>query len=95
MEWMLMPVKRYAEFSGRSRRKEYGCSPVRADRSGRSAYWRDHRHGRTAVLWPLTALFLLALLVPSISVSIRRLHDTDRRAGGCYSRSCRSSAGLS
>ena len=23
MEWMLMPLKRYAEFSGRSRRKEY------------------------------------------------------------------------
>lgn len=23
MEWMLMPYKRYAEFSGRSRRKEY------------------------------------------------------------------------
>ena len=23
MEWMLMPLKRYAQFSGRSRRKEY------------------------------------------------------------------------
>lgn len=23
MEWMIMPLKRYAEFSGRSRRKEY------------------------------------------------------------------------
>ena len=23
MEWMLMPLKRYAEFTGRSRRKEY------------------------------------------------------------------------
>ncbi len=23
MEWMLMPLKRYADFSGRSRRKEY------------------------------------------------------------------------
>ena len=23
MEWMLMPLRRYADFSGRSRRKEY------------------------------------------------------------------------
>ena len=23
MEWMIMPLKRYADFSGRSRRKEY------------------------------------------------------------------------
>ncbi len=23
MEWMLLPIKRYADFSGRSRRKEY------------------------------------------------------------------------
>ena len=23
MEWMILPLKRYAEFSGRSRRKEY------------------------------------------------------------------------
>ena len=23
MEWMIMPLKRFAEFSGRSRRKEY------------------------------------------------------------------------
>lgn len=23
LEWMLMPIKRYADFSGRSRRKEY------------------------------------------------------------------------
>lgn len=23
MEWMLMPYRRYADFSGRSRRKEY------------------------------------------------------------------------
>ncbi|HXD04198.1 MAG TPA: DUF805 domain-containing protein, partial [Novosphingobium sp.] len=23
MEWMLMPLRRYAEFSGRSRRKEF------------------------------------------------------------------------
>jgi uncharacterized membrane protein YhaH (DUF805 family) len=23
MDWMLMPLRRYAEFSGRSRRKEY------------------------------------------------------------------------
>ena len=26
MHWMLMPLRRYAEFSGRSRRKEYWIS---------------------------------------------------------------------
>lgn len=81
MEWMILPLKRYAEFSGRSRRKEYwmyflftiivgivlgGIDGILGLNAGL---------GRTGVLG---GLFSLATLIPSIAVAIRRLHDTDR-----------------
>jgi uncharacterized membrane protein YhaH (DUF805 family) len=82
MEWMLMPFKRYAEFSGRSRRKEYWMFALFniivvivlciiegiAGLSGMVA----------GAYGPLTAVYGLAIIVPSIAVGIRRLHDTDR-----------------
>ena len=82
MDWMLMPLRRYAEFSGRSQRKEYwmfvlfqiivvvvlGIVEGALGLTGMVA----------GVYGPLTALFLLAVLIPGIAVGIRRLHDTDR-----------------
>jgi len=81
MEWMLMPLKRYAEFSGRSRRKEYWMFVlfyvmvfvVLSILEGITGL-----RGTVGPYGPLTALFGLALIVPSIAVGIRRLHDTDR-----------------
>ena len=81
MEWMLMPLKRYAEFSGRTRRKEYwmfvlfyliafvALSIVEGVLG---------MAGSVGPYGPLTAIFLLAVIIPSIAVGIRRLHDTDR-----------------
>jgi uncharacterized membrane protein YhaH (DUF805 family) len=82
MDWMLMPLRRYAEFSGRSQRKEYwmfflfqiivvvvlGIIEGVLGLSGMVA----------GAYGPLTLLFWLAVLVPGIAVGIRRLHDTDR-----------------
>ena len=80
MEWMTMPLRRYAEFSGRSRRKEYwmftllliivnvvvGILELSLGLAGTMGYG------------PLSLVVLLAVIVPSIAVSVRRLHDTGR-----------------
>ena len=96
MEWMLLPFKRYAEFTGRSRRMEYwmftllnviivtvlmivalgaggAASLVQSDAADPSA--------GLAALFGGTGLLILiyglAVLIPSIAVTVRRLHDRD------------------
>ncbi|QLC21712.1 DUF805 domain-containing protein [Parasphingopyxis sp. CP4] len=97
MEFMLMPLRRYAEFSGRSRRMEYwmwavfqflisiviqilifavgggammatGGDPTAAMAAG----------GAIMVIFGLAIIISLAFIIPSIAVSVRRLHDTNR-----------------
>jgi uncharacterized membrane protein YhaH (DUF805 family) len=82
MEWMLLPIKRYTDFSGRSRRKEYwmfllgvvivaillGIIEGVLGLSGMVA----------GVYGPLTVIFLLGIIIPSIAVQIRRFHDQDK-----------------
>ncbi|MEP3227177.1 MAG: DUF805 domain-containing protein [Parasphingorhabdus sp.] len=82
MEWMLLPLKRYAEFNGRSRRKEYWMFFLFSFLVGLVATLLD-----VVVLGfsvedngPVNAVMSLALLVPSLAVGVRRLHDTDRSA---------------
>jgi len=82
MEWMLMPLRRYAEFSGRSRRKEYWMyflfvaivSLVLALLDKLLGLGGGSGSGRGL----LSAIFSLGTLVPSLAVGVRRLHDTDR-----------------
>lgn len=93
MEWMLMPLKRYAEFSGRSRRKEFWMFALlnvivyavimalifgMADPSSLEAAAAD---GGMSLLFGgfgiLLTIWWLAVFIPSIAVSIRRLHDRD------------------
>lgn len=86
MEWMLMPLKRYADFSGRSRRQEFWMFAllklivfgVLGVVAGVAAVgWL---HGETSgVLFfsvlTLIALLFLALMVPTWAVTARRFHD--------------------
>ena len=79
MEWMLMPLQRYADFQGRSRRMEYwmfflftfvtslilGVIDGLLGLQGASGYG------------VLGGLFSLATIIPSIAVGVRRMHDTD------------------
>lgn len=78
MQWYLQVLKNYAGFNGRARRKEYWMFTlinilvvlVLAILSG--------------VAKPLVFLVViydLAMIVPSLAVSFRRLHDTGRSAG--------------
>lgn len=98
MEWMTMPLKRYAEFSGRSRRKEYwmwtlfillayvaffivlmalGGSAYMGMISGSSS-GLGAAGGAALIIVGLFFIFLLAILIPALAVTVRRLHDTNR-----------------
>ena len=98
MEWMLMPLKRYADFSGRSRRMEFwmwqlfkfavvfgvmilmmilgGAALMGASDGGPHAVMAAG--GVVLILYLLLLLFGLAIIIPDIAVTVRRLHDTDR-----------------
>jgi len=82
MEWMLLPLKRYAEFSGRSRRKEYWMYALFLIIVGVVLGAIEGMLGLNqmigGVYGPLSALLGLGTLVPSIAVGVRRLHDTGR-----------------
>jgi uncharacterized membrane protein YhaH (DUF805 family) len=89
MNWMLMPLRRYAEFSGRSRRKEYWMfvllnlilSAISCTALAVTFLAGMSETAMMTVLTPIFALHGLAALVfviPGLAVTIRRLHDTDR-----------------
>lgn len=97
MEWMVLPLKRYADFSGRSRRREYWMfamlnvlvtlagvvliiaglpeGSIEADTNFAEA------PGELGVAsWlgmALLVIWYLAVVIPSIAVTVRRLHDRD------------------
>jgi uncharacterized membrane protein YhaH (DUF805 family) len=84
MEYMFMPLKRYADFSGRSRRKEYwmfflfvlivtvvltvATGTTETSGTGFSVESQS----------PIVLLWVLAILVPSLAVQVRRFHDQDK-----------------
>lgn len=92
MEWMLMPLRRYTEFSGRSHRKEYWMFSlmlmiVYSVLAGLmiSGGLINAMEGATdpelsPLFWlgaGLAVIVSLAIIVPSVAVTIRRLHDRD------------------
>lgn len=81
-DYMKLPLQRYADFSGRSRRMEYWMFFVLNFAVSFIASILDGILGMTGMVGgiygPLTLLSGLALLVPSIAVAVRRLHDQDK-----------------
>ena len=83
---MFEPLRKYATFTGRARRKEYWlfflfCLVVEivvGALTGGLSY--DVTTGALGPGFALYFLVCLALLIPSLAVSFRRLHDTDRSA---------------
>lgn len=75
MNWMLMPLHRYADFSGRSRRKEYWMFALAVIIAYAVAVGIDSMIGTGGILVGITAL---GLIVPSIAVAVRRFHDQDK-----------------
>ncbi len=75
MDWYLKVIKNYVGFSGRARRTEYWMfvlfNFIISAVLGILQYMAD-----MGTL--LTALYSLALFLPGLAVSFRRLHDTGR-----------------
>ena len=84
MYWMLLPFRRYVDFRGRSRRREYWlfsllhtCILVALLTTIVIADGRDD--DETTVLAAITLLlYFLGSIVPQLAVQVRRLHDSDR-----------------
>ena len=81
MSWFLMAMKKYATFSGRSRRKEYWFFVLFYILISILVTLVDVAMGSfdTATgMGMLGALLALGMFIPSLAVAVRRLHDTDR-----------------
>ena len=90
MEWMLMPLKRYADFSGRSRRKEYWMftlgsvivSVILYGIIGASIGLGNPEDTGSLALMSgagiILLIFAVAIFIPSLAVQVRRFHDQDK-----------------
>ena len=74
MSWYLLVLKKYAVFSGRARRKEYWYFILFNAIIGIVLSLIDMLWGYPLLYW----LYSLAVFLPALGVSIRRLHDTGR-----------------
>lgn len=95
MDWMLLPLKRYADFQGRSQRKEFWMFAlfvfivvfvlqILAGVFAAGSMSVDPNTGAVVggagmgLIGIILILFYLAILVPSIAVGVRRMHDQDK-----------------
>ena len=78
MNWYISVLKQYAVFSGRARRTEYWmfllCNVIVMQLLGMV----DKLSGGDKEF--ISGIYSLAVLLPSLAVAARRLHDTDRSA---------------
>ena len=93
MEWIFLPYKRYADFSGRSQRKEYwlfqlllvmvivvAVLPFFATSAAfeSNAGAEPELSGFAIAGAVLLGIFVLGSIIPSIAVTVRRFHDQDK-----------------
>ena len=78
MEWYIGVLKKYAVFTGRARRKEFWMFVLFNFIIALALMILSQIPGIGKIFYFLYILYGLAVLVPGIAVSIRRLHDTDR-----------------
>ena len=74
LAWMLLPLKRYADFEGRSSRKEFWMFLLFTNLVSAALFIFGAVVSPTLGL-ALFGLGILAVLVPLIAVQVRRLHD--------------------
>jgi uncharacterized membrane protein YhaH (DUF805 family) len=75
MKWFLNVLRHYADFSGRARRKEFWMFELFYALFALVAMGIDMAIGSARVFHNL---YVLAMLLPSFAVMVRRLHDTGR-----------------
>ena len=80
MSWYLAVLKKYAVFQGRARRKEYWMFYLVNVLVVFGLVFLDMAAGtmKDESFGILTGLYVLLILIPSIAVGVRRLHDTAR-----------------
>lgn len=93
MEWMLMPYRRYADFSGRSQRKEYWMFALFQFivamvlvavmfAGGFGSVNEMTGQAEPGALFyigiGLLVIFGLGSIIPSLAVGVRRFHDQDK-----------------
>ncbi|MGH3783328.1 MAG: DUF805 domain-containing protein [Pseudonocardiaceae bacterium] len=74
MEWYLKVLRQYADFTGRARRKEYWMFTLVSVIISVVLAVLDN----VLTIGILGLLYALAILLPSLGVGARRLHDTGR-----------------
>lgn len=81
MSWYLEALKKYAVFSGRSRRKEYWYFVLFNIIVAIVLSLIDMLLGTfssASNIGLLSGIYSLAVLIPTIALTVRRLHDIDR-----------------
>ncbi|QDT22607.1 Inner membrane protein YhaI [Gimesia chilikensis] len=80
MNWYLTVLKKYAEFSGRARRKEYWMFVLMNFLVGIVIAFIGAIIGETGGLISvsLSGVYSLFIFIPSLAVTVRRLHDTNK-----------------
>lgn len=75
MNWYIKVLKQYAEFNGRARRQEYWMFVLFNIIFSMVAAAIDAAIGSWGAIG---GLYGLAMLIPSLAVGVRRLHDTGK-----------------
>ena len=80
MELALMPLKKYADFRGRARRKEYWYFILAAFALNFiiGLVGGVFGHGMASVANFVSSVLSLAFFIPSTAAAVRRMHDTNR-----------------
>ena len=81
MNWYLQALKKYADFSGRARRREYWVFVLFNIIISIVLSICDvflGTYSQAASIGILAGIYSLAVLIPGIAVTVRRLHDTGR-----------------
>lgn len=81
VDWAKRPLQKYADFAGRAARAEFWWYVLAYILASIVLTIVESTLGMSKMLGqigPLRALFALALLLPTLAVGARRLHDTNR-----------------
>lgn len=78
MNWYLEVLKKYAVFNGRARRTEYWMFFLINFVIGIVFSVLLRVTNGLGLIYALDGLYSLALLIPSLAVAVRRLHDTGK-----------------
>jgi len=76
--WTFIPFKKFGIFSGRARRKEYWLFTLINTLVGFAIGFAEVALGGTPEESVFIGLYTLFIIIPSLAVTVRRLHDTNR-----------------